>query len=349
VHGGAVDLERPWPVYLGSAARTGLAAGAAPADTSPRAQVKLSRGIAGAPAVGRHVLVVMQTDRQVAVLSRDSLAVRWRERIELAPGAGPVLQMDRLFVAEHVPGGRVYAFRLRDGERLWRTGAGDVLAPLALDGPRLYAGLVEGAVLQLDAETGATNWGTRVRGAVRAAPVPVPGGVIVATDADSLFLLDAASGAVRARAGTAGAVLAAPALADSLVVVGTAAGAVAAYDARSLERRWSVGRGAAIVGSVALSAGTAWAVRSDGTLLAVPLERPESFRSAPTGLTVRAGPAPAAGGALLASVDGWIARYDEGLERRWLARLRGPVTHALVLDEGETIAVTQNGRVAVFR
>jgi outer membrane protein assembly factor BamB len=218
-----------------------------------------------------------------------------------------------------------------------------------LAGPHLYAGLLEGAVLQLDAETGARSWAVRVAGSVRVAPVPVPGGVIVATDTDTLYRLDAGSGAVRARAGTPGTVLAAPALTDSLLIVGTTAGTLAGYDARTLERRWEVGRGAAIVGAVAVQAGTAWAVGADGTLLTVPLDQPTAYRTTPTGLTARAGPTPAEGGALLAGVDGWIARYDASLARSWLARLQGPITHALVLDDGEAIAVTQNGRVAVFR
>jgi outer membrane protein assembly factor BamB len=311
--------------------------------------MRLSRGISGAPAVGEDVLALSQTDRQVALLDRVTGEVLWRSRLSLPLGAGPLLAYDRLLVAEQTAEGRVRALRLVDGRVIWSARAGDVAAPLAIADSVVYAGTTAGDVLQILTSNGTRRWTTRLSGAVRAAPVPVGGGVVVATDADSLFLLDARSGAVLVRRASRGAILAALALEDSGLVVGTAAGWLAALDPTSLAERWSFEAGEPVVGAVAVRHGTVYAMTGPGTLVVVPPQGPGAARKLSIGLVTRAGPAPARGGVYVCGVTGEIVLVDSLGNRLWNTRLDGPVNEPMLADGSTLFAVSQRGEVVAFR
>lgn len=92
-------------------------------------------------------------------------------------GLGPALQGDVLFSADHK--GRVSAFSVENGRRLWRT---DTKLPLTA-GPGAGEGLVvagasHGDVVALDAQTGAIRWRIRVNSELLSAPVIVPDAII---------------------------------------------------------------------------------------------------------------------------------------------------------------------------
>lgn len=345
---GPVIQERAWPVYLGRASRTGSAETLA---TNPQAvwRTSVARGITGAPALAENVVAVSTADNRVALLDRPTGDLLWTRRLSAALGAGPLLSDDRLFVAEQVDGGRVYALRLRDGTTIWSVRAGQFLAPLALGDSALYGASAGGGVLRIHARTGAVVWRARVSGAVRAAPVLLPGGLLVATQSDSLFLLDAATGAIRVRRPTRGTVLAAPAYADSLLVIGTSAGRLEALDPATLVTRWRLDLGDVIVGSVAVRDGRAYALTGRGLLVAVPPGNPAAARRFPLQLVARAGPAPAAQGIFISSVTGEIVLVDSAGNRAWSARIVPPVNEPVLVDERTLVAVSLRGDVVMFR
>jgi len=346
---GPAVQQRPWPAYLGSPGRASAADAEAGTQLQPVWRSRPARGISGAPAIGEDVLALSQTDRQVALLDRATGEVLWRRRVSLPLGAGPLLAYDRLLVAEQTREGSLRALRLTDGRPLWSVRAGDVAAPLALADTVVYAGSTSGQVLRVSVANGARAWTTGVTGGIRAAPVPVPGGVVVATDADSLFLLDATTGVVRARRASRGAVLAAPALADSALVVGTAGGWLVALDPASLAERWSMEAPGPLVGTVAVWHGTVYAMTGAGTLVVVPRDGPSAARRLDIGLVARAGPAPTAQGVYVCGVNGEIALVDSLGQRIWSTRLDGPVGEP-VLGAGSTLfAVSQRGEVVAFR
>jgi len=346
---GPTFQQRPWPAYLGSARRAPAGDAEPGAELQPVWRMHLARGISGAPAVGEDVLVLSQTDRQVALLDRATGEVLWRRRVAYPLGAGPLLAYDRILVAEQTPDGSLRALRLEDGKGLWSVRAGDVAAPLALADSVVYAGTTSGQVLQVTTSIGAKRWVTRVEGAVRTAPVPVPGGVVVATDADSLFLLDGGTGAVKLRRASRGTVLAAPALSDSTLVIGTASGWLVALDPKTLTERWSLDAGGPIVGAVVAWGGSFYAMTGPGTLVVVPREGPAAARRIDVGLVARAGPAPTSGGVYVCGVNGEIALVDSLGNRLWQTRLEGPISEP-VLGEGSTLfAISQRGNVVAFR
>ena len=330
--------------------RTGVGADTVGAEPQPAWHVRVGRGVIGAPATGETVLAFALTDRTVSLIERATGELYWNRRLDLAAGAGPLLADDRLLVAEQGQGGRVRALRLSDGHGLWSQRAGDVAAPLAMAGGVVFAGSVEGFISAIAVGDGAVRWRARLSGAVRAAPVPVPGAVLIATSADTLYRLADSTGAVIRRRPTPGAVLAAPALTDGTLIIGTSDGHLEALDAVTLRQRWTLDLGAPVVGSVAVHRGTVYAVSARGRLVAVPLAGPaEAARSTEVGLVVRAGPMPTPGGIFVCGVNGEVVRFDTDLTRRWSARVEPPVSQPVLVDGRSLLVVSQHGDVVLFR
>ena len=267
-----------------------------------------------------------------------------------SPGAGPLVDGDRILVATQEPTGRVYALRLDTGRRIWSAAAGDVAAPLAVDDSVVYAATTTGDVLALRIGDGGRLWRSRLPGAVRAAPLPTPHGVLVATTTDSIFRLDPRTGAVLLRRRLTGSVLAAPASLDSLILAGTAAGELVALRADSLTPVWQREIGAPVVGSVAILAGTAYALDARGTLWRIPLADPAAGTQVATGVVSRAGPLPTLSGIFLAGVDGVLVLVDpETGAHRWTSPIQAPLEQPPLVDGRFFVAAAARGVVMAFR
>jgi outer membrane protein assembly factor BamB len=350
VRTGPASQERPWRTYLGSARRA-----PATGDTLysvPQAvwRTDVGRGIAGSPALTEDILALAQVDRQVALLDRATGDVIWRIRLPASPGAGPLVDGDRILVATQEPTGRVYALRLDTGRRIWSAAAGDVAASLAVDDSVVYAATTTGDVLALRIGNGGRLWRSRLPGAVRAAPVPTPHGVLVATTADSIFRLESSTGRVLARRRLAGSVLAPPASLDSLILVGTTTGQLVALRTDSLTPVWQRELGAPIAGSVAILSGTAYALDVRGTLWRIPLADPAAGSQVATGVVSRAGPSPTPSGVFLAAVDGELVLVDpETGAHRWSSPVQAPLEQPPLVDGRFFVAAAARGVVMAFR
>lgn len=346
---GPASQDRLWRAYLGSDQRATAVAESILGDPQPVWRTDVGRGVVGAPALTEDVVALSQVDRQAALLDRSTGEVIWRHRVAANLGAGPLVDYDRLYVASQTDEGKVLALSLRNGGQLWSAALGDVAAPLALRDSTLFAATVDGWVAAFSTSSGARAWRTRLSGAVRAAPVPVATGLVVATAADSLYLLDPATGAVRQRRGTRGAVLAAPALADSLLLIGTSEGQLEGCDTATLAARWRRDLGGPIVGSVAVQQGAAYALTARGDLWRIPLDAPDRASSVALRIITRAGPTPVAGGVLVAAVNGELSLVDSLGTRRWTARLGPPVAEPVLADGRMLLAVSERGEVVAFR
>ncbi len=350
VRPGPASQARPWHTYLGSARRAPAVSDTLYSAPQPVWRTDVGRGIAGSPALTEDVLALAQVDRQVALLDRATGDVIWRIRLPTSPGAGPLVDGDRILVATQEANGRVYALRLDTGRRIWSAAAGDVAAPLAVDDTVIYAATTTGDVVALRIGDGGRLWRSRLPGAVRAAPVPTPDGVLVATTTDSIFRLDPRTGTVLVRRHLTGSVLAAPASLDSLVLAGTAAGQLVALRTDSLTPLWQRELGAPVVGSVAILAGTAYALDVRGTLWRIPLSDPAAGTHVATGVVSRAGPLPTPSGVFLAGVDGVLVLVDpETGARRWTSPVQAPLEQPPLVDGRFFVAAAARGVVMAFR
>lgn len=148
-------------------------------------------------------------------------AIRWR----FQPGRGefissPALDGSRVFVGS--TDGNVYAVAQGDGQQLWRVETGSpVISSPAVAGGIVYVGSF-GALLALDAVTGAEQWSFATGAAVDSSPAVVGDVVYVGSSDGNLYAIDAGSGelATRNPFPTGSPVLSSPALSDGVVYVG---------------------------------------------------------------------------------------------------------------------------------
>ncbi len=345
--------ETPWPVSLGTPQHDAGAAETLNADPRPLWHTTVGRAVRGSPAIAEGVIAVGTVDRQVVLLDRATGQILWRTRLRGTIHGGPLLDVDRLYVAtEASPEGRVYALQLKDGRTLWSTKVGSVEAPLALIGDTLYGGTEDGVALRLETAHGNVAWRRQLAGAIRADPVPTPAGVAVVTTADTLFLLDPATGDVRRRLALPGAVLAAPALEPSGIhlYLATTAGHILSVTLPELAIDWDLQAGDAVFGAPALVRDTVFCLARNGVLWMIPRDQPGAARSISLGIVATAGPTPLAHGVLAGSISGEVVLVDPASGTVWWrTQLDGPIEQPALVRDRELVVVAGRGDIHVYR
>lgn len=242
-----------------------------------------------APAVGAGKVVVTTQAGTVQAFDLDTGKAAWKASMggsstSLLASVSPALTADAVVVAG--AGGEIVAFDLASGAEKWQaavtagdtisavSGLSDASAAPVVDGGTVYATGVVGALIAVDARTGAVLWRLGLGSAD--APV-VSGGSLFFVDLESrMIAVDAKSGKViwasalpplpgsRARATWAGPVMAAGSL-----WVSSTDGRIAAVDARTgtLGTVTTLGFGGAI--APILASGKMLLLAGDGTLVAV--------------------------------------------------------------------------------
>ncbi len=352
---GPARQETPWTAYLGNAQHDVSAAETLNADPRPLWHATVGRAVRGSPALGETVIAVGTVDRQVVLLDRPTGQVLWRARLRGTVHAGPLLDPDRLYVAtEASPDGQVYALSLRDGRTLWSTRTAGIEAALALAGDTLYAGTESGLLLRLGAADGKVVWRRQLGGAVRAAPVPTPAGIAVATTADTLFLVDGAKGEVTRRLALPGTVLAGPALgpAAERLYLGTTGGQILAVALPELTVAWDCSAGDAVYGALAIARDTVFALARNGTLWLIPRDGPAAggARSVALGIVATAGPTPLSHGVLAGSVSGEVVLVDPASGSiAWRAQVEGPIEQPPLVRDRQLVVIGGHGDIHVYR
>ncbi len=350
---GPARQESGWPAYLGSQRHDAGAHETLNPDPRPLWHVTMGRGVRGSPALGEAVVAVGTADRNVVLVDRTSGEVLWRSHLDGTVRSGPLLDVDRLYVAtESQPDGRVYAIRLRDGRRLWRARAGSVVAPLAFDGEAVYAGTEGGIVLRLEPEQGQVRWRSTLSGAIRAAPLTTPQGLVVATTSDTLYLLDRQTGIVRSRLKLPGTVLATPATDGRRVYLGTTSGRIVAVDLATWTVSWDRAAGDAVFGAPALVGDTLFVLARDGRLWVIPVDAPAGATSHTLDIVATAGPTPLAPGAgvLVGSVGGEVLLVDPASGAiRWRAQVAGPIEEPPLVRDRQVVVVAGRGNIHTYR
>ncbi len=343
--------ELGWPAYLGSARHDASSAETLSPDPRPLWRADLGHAVRGSPALGETVIAVGAADRALVLLDRTTGQQLWRTRLQGPIHAGPLIDEDRLYVAtEAEPEGRAYAVRLRDGRILWTTPTGSVAAPLAFDGDAVYAGTEAGVVLRLETEHGKVVWRRALSGAVRAAPVPTPDGLAVATTSDTLYLLDRATGEVKQRVATPGTVLGGPALDGRRLILGTTAGHVLEIELPTLSVEWDHRAGDGVFGAPAVSHDTAYALARNGALWIIPVARPDDARSFALDIVATAGPTPVVPGVLVAGVSGEVLLVDRTSGAiLWRAQLDGPIEQPPLVRDHQLVVVGGRGDIHTYR
>jgi outer membrane protein assembly factor BamB len=335
-----------WREPLGTSTRAPSADETVPDDPAAWWRANLGRAASGPPVMGDAVIVALGYDRYLVALDRENGDRLWRARLNAPGAASPLLADDRIYAASGGRDGHLYGYTLR-GKKLWQRRLGFVTAPLALVDSLVLAGTETGVVTACAASTGGVHWVRRLPQAVRAGVVPVPGGVLVATD-DSVFRLDVATGEIRARAALPGTSVAPPALQGDTVIATTADGHVTTFRSGDLAPLWSLDLGAPVFGGPAVARDSVFAVSVRGVLWRIPLSHPEQADGIPVGAAVRAPPSPVRDGVLIGTLSGEIllVRGDSVMPQ---VRVEGPIEQPVVVLEGTMYVVDGRGRLHAWR
>lgn len=343
--------EQSWSTFLGTPAHDVSAAESLNPDPRPLWKTVVARAVRGGAAIGESVIAVGAVDRNVVLLDRATGQILWRSHLPGTIHGGPLLDADRLYAAtEQSPEGKVVALRLRDGRPVWTRTTGGVVAPLAFDGAELFAGTEAGLVLRLDPDQGAVVWRRQLSGAVRAAPVVTPDGLVIATTNDTVYLLDRATGTITGKHATPGTILAGPAYGQHRVYAGTTGGHILAIDLPALTVAWDRAAGDGVLGAPALVHDTVFALTRAGVLWLIPAAHPADATSRGLGIVARAGPTPTASGVLVASVSGEVLLVDRADGTvLWRAKLDGPIEAAPIVRDRTLVVIGGRGDIRTYR
>lgn len=163
--------------------------------------------------------------------------------------ASPIVAAGKVFTVDATAQAR--AFATSDGSELWRfepteieRNDRDLGGAAAYDAGRLFIVVETGAVVAVDAASGAEVWKQSIRAPVRSAPAVAEGRLLVPSADNQLFALDMGSGEILWRhtglfeqAGILGG--ASPAAARGLALVAYSSGEVFALDLASGQPLWS--------------------------------------------------------------------------------------------------------------
>lgn len=267
-------------------------------------RARLAGPVRGAPLLVGDLAIAATAAGSATVEAHDLRAdrPRWRPRVG-AVEASPARSGGNVIVA--AASGDVFAFRIADGEEVWRAevgaGAGIFAAPLAAGGLVAVAD-DRGAVTAFDAASGEVRWVTAVGGPVYAAPSHADGQLYLASARGTVDVLDLATGDPHwrhtldqpARVNT-------PALGGGLAVITASDGSVRALNAASGAEVWRAEAPGGIAAPPLLAGGLAFVATLRGRVLAFDLISGEAVWAGTARGPVRAAMAPAGEGLLIAS------------------------------------------------
>ncbi len=332
------------------------------------------RGSAGAPAIGDRVIAIATIDRWVYALDSRTGQTYWRHRGEAPFGTGPLMANGRIYAATEGRAGAVIALDLYNGKRRWRTGVGDVAAPLVLRDSVVYGAThIDGRAFAINAKTGKLIWSRAIGPSLSGPLLTEDGRVVVATLTDTLFVMNAVTGAVSSRLPLAASTTAAIVLAnDSTVVLASPSGHVTAItlspkggdaigtpggDSSSSQRstrrpllQWSVPTSAPVLGAPIVWRDTVFALTAACDFWTIPVASPRAAKQLKLACSTVAAPTLVRDGVLVATVRGEVALFDRQRGTRlWERHIGSELRHPAVVRNSQIIVAPILGNIVSLR
>ncbi len=272
----------------------------------------------------------------------------WRRKLHGRGATGPLVVEGRVYGASGDERGRVHAYALRSGERIWSREMGPIVDPMAVYGANLYAATRTGDVVALSRSGGDVVWQRRVSTRLSVGVTALGPYVLVAAE-DSLHLLRRERGQPVVSRATPGTAIAAPAVAGDTLIFASPMGFVTGLDVHSLRTLWQVDVQDPVYGSPTVARDTVFAVTARGTLWAIPVRRPLEGQALELTSPVRAPPAPVTAGVLVVTLRGEIMHVVESNIPKWRTRVEAPVEQAPVVDGSMLFVVDGRGEMHAWR
>ena len=245
--------------------------------------VETDAPVFGSPLVSGGTVFIGDDSGRLWALAAEDGAEAWTFAAAGAVRARPALFAERLYVP--ADDGALYCLRASSGEPVWRARIGAAPSPrqrigapgwsydnltsaaVVADGS-VYVGTLDGALVALDAETGAERWRARTDGAIVSTPLVAAGKAVFGSFDGKLRALDARTGAPVWTVEAGAPVTSSPTASGDLCIVGTRNYDLFGIELATGERRWSYYYWFSWVESSATVAdGVAYVGSSDGARL----------------------------------------------------------------------------------
>ncbi len=359
--------------------------GGAPLDVSPLPEAVSSeprvawrafagRGTVGAPAIGDRVIAIATIDRWVYALDSRTGQTFWRHRGEAPFGTGPLMADGRIYAATEGRAGALVALDLYNGKRRWRTGVGDVAAPMVLRDSVIYGAThTDGRAFAVNANSGKMLWSRAIGPSLSGPLLTNDGQVVVATLTDTLFVMNAVTGAVSNRFPLAASTAATIALAnDSTVVLASPSGQVMAItlgarngvaggraDSQTSNSQgttrpplplWSVATSSPVLGAPIVWRDTVFALTTACNFWRIPIASPASATQVKLGCNTVAAPSLVRDGVLVATVRGAVALFDRHKGAKlWERYIGSELRHPPTVRNNQIIVAPILGNIVSLR
>lgn len=258
-----------WPTYGLNEARTRDWTGAPDYMRPPFRRGWTYRGTAlieFPPVIQGATLFLLDDDGWLRAINKVTGGIRWRQRFGRLAAASPAIGDGNVYVVALVStthaGGRVGAFRERDGKPVWsRELPSRAESSPLLRGSTIYFGSEDGTVYALNAKNGRTRWTYKAAGAVKGALAYSDGNLYFGDYGGKVHAIRARDGKQVWSVGTSGTKFgfgsgqfySTAAVAFGRVYLGNTDSRVYSFSAKTGELAWAMGTGGYVYSSPAVS------------------------------------------------------------------------------------------------
>jgi outer membrane protein assembly factor BamB len=159
-------------------------------------RLDVSRGASAELVWADSTLIVASLDRNVHIVApRSEPTVIWKKNFKGGFEAKPIVDEDRIYLAETLKGGRLVAVDRHTRMILWTASAGDMVAAPVVTADRIYTVSSIGVVKAFN-HSGLEMWSTELETRVVATPVLLTDRLVIAASDGTLYSLDSTGGEV---------------------------------------------------------------------------------------------------------------------------------------------------------
>lgn len=159
-------------------------------------RLAVSRGASAELVWADSTLIVASLDRNVHIVApRSEPAVVWKKNFKGGFEAKPIVDEDRIYLAETLKGGRLVAIDRRTKVILWTANAGDMVAAPVVTADRIYTVSSIGVIKAFN-HSGLEMWSTELETRVVVTPVLLTDRLVIAASEGTLYSVDTAGGEI---------------------------------------------------------------------------------------------------------------------------------------------------------
>jgi len=337
-----------------STLRVAVSPGAGTQGWSEAWRLDVSRGGSAELVWADSMLIVASLDRNVHIIApRSKPIVIWKESFKGGFEAKPIVDKDRIYLAETLKGGRLVTVDRRTKTVLWTASAGDMVAPPVVTSDRIYTVSSIGVVKAFN-HSGLEMWSIELETRVVTAPVFVTDRLVIAASDGMLYSVDPMNGQIGDSVDAdAGLIWGQPTVRSSgvleTILYATLSGQVieVAADLSIVQRRSFPSR---FYSGPEMAGDRLFLIGHEGTLWAYDWSTAEIAWQRELDGTFRAAPRVGAGFVSVGNLSKTLYAIDSGSgDLIWSTELDGAITSRPLVHDDQLFVMTERGTVFAFQ